>query len=247
MTTPPSPLPTRPPSPWPGSQHDVRHRWQLEGTTTLPQVAAALREVADELTAADAAGWWLREPVRNGHLLAGRASRRRRPAQPLAAPAAEQAPRPPGWRLRLVDEPAEPGDVVLDVAAAPRTPVVRSDGSRLVQVAGPQLPDQVLAELSRQGPHGDGRPWAVAPARVGPSHDLVADGGALRVHAVDDGRLVRTREALSFLHAADRATTLLAAAAAYRRLADATDRMAALGGRLEAVDDGLVHVAYGHR
>ncbi len=134
---PPSPLPTRPPSPWPGSQHDARHRWQLEGTTTLPQVAAALREVADELTAADAAGWWLREPVRNGHLLAERASRRRRPAQPLAAPAAEQAPRLPGWRLRLVDEPAGPGDVLLDVTAAPGTPVVRSDGSRLVQVAGP--------------------------------------------------------------------------------------------------------------
>ena len=133
------------------------------------------------------------------------------------------------------------------MAAAPRTPVVRSDGSRFVQVAGPQLLDLLLAELSRQGPHGDGRPWAVAPARVGPSHDLVADGSALRVHAVDDGLLVRTREALSFLHAADRATTLLAAAAAYRRLADATDRMAALGGRLEAVDDGLVHVAYGHR
>ena len=245
MTAPP--LPTRPPSPWPGSLHDVRHRWQLEGTTTLAQVAAALREVADELTAADAAGWWLREPVRNGHLLAERASRRRRPAQPLAAPAAEQAPRLSGWRLRLVDEPAVSGDVVLDVAAAPRTPVVRSDGSRLVQVAGPQLPDQVLAELSRQGPHGDGRPWAVAAARVGPSYDLVADGSALRVHAVEDGRLVRTREALSFLHGADRATTLLAAAAAYRRLADATDRMAALGGRLEAVDDGLVHVAYGHR
>ncbi len=67
------------------------------------------------------------------------------------------------------------------------------------------------------------------------------------MHAVEDGRLVRTLEALSFVHAADRATTLLAAAAAYRRLADATDRMAALGGRLDAVDDGLVHVAYGRR
>lgn len=67
------------------------------------------------------------------------------------------------------------------------------------------------------------------------------------MHAVDEGSLVRTLEALSFVHAADRATTLLAAVAAYRRLAAATDRMAAAGGRLDGVDDGLLHVAYGRR
>ena len=242
MTTPP-----RPPSPWPGSQHAVRHRWQLDGVTTLAGATAALRAVADELTAAHGAGWWLTEPVRNGHLLAQRASRRSRPPQPVAATAAEQAPRLPGWRVRIVDEPAAHGDAVLDLAAAPRTPVVRSAGARVLQVAGPALADALLGELQRQHPHDDGRRWAVAPARVGPAHDLVADGSALRVHAVEGGRLVRTLEALSFLHAADRATTLPAAAAAYRRLADATERMAALGGRLEGIDDGLLHVAYGRR
>jgi hypothetical protein len=225
----------------------VRHRWQLDGVVTLAEATDALRAVADELEAAHGAGWWLVEPVRNGHLLAERASRRRRPPQPVAAPAAEQAPRLPGWRVRLVDEPARPGDAVLDAAAATRTPVVRSDGARLRQVGGPALADALLAELQRQHPHQDARGWAVAPARVGPAHDLVADGSALRVHAVEEGRLVRTLEAVSFVHAADRATTLLAAAAAYRRLADATDRMAAVGGRLDGVDDGLLHVAYGRR
>ena len=246
MTTPP---PARPASPWPGSQYAVRHRWQLDTVSTLAEGAAALRGVADELVAASDAGWWLTEPVRNGHLLAERASRRRRPAQPTAAPAAEQAPRLSGWRLRLVDEPAGTGDAVLDVAAAPQTAVVRWDGARLVQVDGPALPDALTAELQRQhvrtGPVR--RRWAVARARVGPSCDLVADGSALRVHAVEDGRLVRTLEALSFLHAADRATTLRAAAAAYRRLADVTDRMAAVGGRFDGIDDGLLHVAYGRR
>ena len=125
--------------------------------------------------------------------------------------------------------------------------MVRSDGVRLLHVGGPPPADALLAELQRQHPREDGRRWAVVPARVGPAHDLVADGSALRVHAVEDGRLVRTLEALSFVHAADRATTLLAAAAAYRRLADATALMAARGGRLDGVDDGLVHVAYGRR
>ena len=247
MTAPPPPA--RPPSPWRGSQHAVRHRWQLDGVATLAQASAALRALADELTAAHAAGWWLVEPVRNGHLLAARASRRRRPVQPIATAAAEQAPRLPGWRLRLVDEPAGPGDAVLAVDGATHTPVVRWDGRRLLQVAGPVLADALAAELERQVAVAapGGRCWAVAAARVGPSHDLVADGSALRVHAVQDGRLVRTLEALSFLHAADRAPTLPAAAAAYRRLADATDRAAALGGRLDGVDDGLLHVAYGRR
>ncbi len=244
------PTTARAPSPWPGSRYAVRHRWQLDGVPTLAAASAALRALADELTAAFSAGWWLTEPVRSGHLLAERASRRRRPPQPLVAAAAEQAPALPGWRLRLVDEPAGPGDDALDVAALPHSPVVRWSGTRLQQVAGPALPDALAAELHRQpaadGPHGDRR-WAVVPARVGPAHDLVAEGSDLRVHAVEDGRLVRTLEALSFLHAADRATTLLAAAAAYRRLADVADRMAAVGGRLESVDDGLLHVAYGRR
>lgn len=87
--------------------------------------------------------------------------------------------------------------------------------------------------------------WGVAAARVGPAHDLLAEGSALRLHAVDSGRLVRTAEALSFMHAADGASTLLSDAAAYRRLADAVDLMTARGGRLTAVDDGLLQVAYG--
>lgn len=242
-----APLAPRPPSPWPGSTYAVRHRWQLDHVTSLPEAVAALAALADELTAAHEAGWWLTEPVRGGHVLAERASRRRRPPQPVAAGAAQEAPRIPGWRMRVVDEPPAPGDDVLDLGAAPLTPAVRWDGSRLLQVAGPALPDALLAELHRQvAPTGlDARPWGVAPARVGPPHDLVADGSALRVHAVADGRLVRTVEALSFCHGADRATTLPAAAAAYRRLAGALERVAAAGGRLTGVDDGLLHVAYG--
>ena len=241
-------VPPRPASSWPGSTYAVRHRWQLDGVTTLVAAAACLRGIAAELAEAHAAGWWLTEPVRNGHLLAQRASRRQRPPRPVAPASAEQAPRlPAAWRLRLVDEPPVPGDDVLDLAAAAATSVVRWDGTRLCQAGGPAAGDALLAELQRQvAPTGlDGRRWALAKARVGPAHDLVAEGSALRIHTVDNGQLVRTAEAFSFLHAADRASTLLAAAAAYRRLADAVDMMVAQGGRLSAVDDGLLHVAYG--
>jgi hypothetical protein len=81
----------------------------------------------------------------------------------------------------------------------------------------------LLAEVTRQlSPTGLGRRlWGVAPARVGPSVDLVADGSALRVHALQEGALLRTVESLTFQHAADGAATLLAAAAAYERLARA--------------------------
>lgn len=244
-----SAVPPRPASLWPGSTYAVRHRWQLDAVTTLAQAAACLREVAAELAEAHAAGWWLTEPVRNGHVLAQRASRRQRPPRPVAPATAEQAPRlPTTWRLRVVDEPPVLGDDVLDLAAASATSVVRWDCSRLSQTSGPPAADALMAELQRQlAPTGlDGRRWAVAAARVGPAHDLVAEGSALRIHTVDGGRLVRTAEAFSFLHSADRASTLLAAAAAYRRLADAVDLMVAQGGRLSAVDDGLLHVAYGH-
>lgn len=74
--------------------------------------------------------------------------------------------------------------------------------------------------------------------------DLVADGSALRGHAVRDGVLVRTLEALAFAHAADGATTLLQAAAAYRRLAADARAMAVAGGQLVSADDGIVDVAY---
>jgi hypothetical protein len=89
------------------------------------------------------------------------------------------------------------------------------------------------------------RLWGLAPARVGPSVDLVADGSALRVHALHDGALVRTQEALAFQHAADGAATLLAAAAAYERLARAADAMVTAGGRLLSVDDGRLFISYG--
>ena len=241
-------VPPRPASPWPGSTYAVRHRWQLDGVTTLAQAAAGLRDIAAELAEAHAAGWWLTEPVRNGHLLAQRASRRQRPPRPVAPASAEHAPRLPStWRLRLVDEPPVPGEDVLDLTAATATPVVRWDGTRLSQTGGPPAADALLADLQRQvAPTGlDGRPWAIAGARVGPAHDLVAEGSALRVHTVDGGRLVRTAEAFSFLHATDRASTLLASAASYRRLADAVDLILAQGGRLSFVDDGLLHVTYG--
>ncbi len=113
-------------------------------------------------------------------------------------------------------------------------------------VAGPPPDGTVLAGLLRRLETVDdgGRRWGVARARVGPVLDVVADGSALRVHALTPGGLVRTAEVLAFLHGADRATTLPSAAAAYRRLAAAADAMARAGGRLEATDDGLLHVGY---
>lgn len=88
------------------------------------------------------------------------------------------------------------------------------------------------------------RLWGLAPARVGRSFDLVADGSALRLHAVKDGALVRTQEALVFQHAADGAVALAQAAAAYRRLAAVADAMSAAGGALISADDGLLQVGY---
>ena len=67
----------------------------------------------------------------------------------------------------------------------------------------------------------------------------------MRVHAVRDGALVRTCEALLLSHAADGAEHLLQAAAAYESLARTADAMAAAGGRLSEADDGFVQVDYG--
>lgn len=209
----------RPPSPWSGSQHETRHRWQLDDARSLTDAAENLRALAAELTAAHAGGWWLVEPMRNG------------------------------WRLRVVDEPPLPGDEVLhlDGAGAARTSVLASTGRALRQISGPPVSVSLLAEVTRQlSPTGLGhRLWGVAPAGVGPSVDLVADGSALRVHAVQDGALLRTAESLAFQHGADGAGTLLAAAAAYERLARAADAMVAAGGRLASVDDGRLHISYG--
>ncbi len=72
----------------------------------------------------------------------------------------------------------------------------------------------------------------------------MAVGSALRVHAVRDGALVRLTETLTFQHAADGATTLQSASAAYARLATAARAMQAHGGRLAGVYDGFVHVHY---
>ena len=239
--------PPRPPSPWPGSRHETEHRWQLDGVRTVDDAVVALRRLTAELRAAAAAGWSLAAPMRDGYLLATRPSRRQRSrGVPFPFPAAGAAPRL-RWRVRLVDEPPVADDEVLAFDSAARTPVLARTGGALRQVNGPPVRPGLLAELAPQVSAGDlgRRRWAVAPARVGPGVDLVAHGSALRVHAVEDGALVRTVEALTFRHAADRAATLPDAAAAYERLARATEAMAAAGGRLTGVDDGLLHVGYG--
>ncbi|MGY1728796.1 hypothetical protein ACI79J_17660 [Geodermatophilus sp. SYSU D01062] len=240
---------SRPPSPWPGSRHETEHRWDLDDVVSLADAAARVRALAAELRAAHAAGWTLTQPMRDGHLLATRPSRRQRahasPAPvPLPAPGVAPALH---WRVRVVDEPPVPGDDVLSLGAVPGSPVVARSGGGAVQVGGPDLPSEVLAELSRQVPPAElgSRRWAVVSARVGPGRDLVAEGSALRVHAVVGGVLVRTVESLTFRHAADRAATLPDAAAAYERLARAAGAMAAAGGRLTETDDGLLHVRYG--
>lgn len=53
---------------------------------------------------------------------------------------------------------------------------------------------------------------------------------------------MRTHEVLTLQNAADGACTLEQAAAAYVRLADATERLVRAGGHLEGVDDEFVHV-----
>lgn len=238
----------RPPSPWTGSRHQTRHRWQLELVSSLAEAGRALRELAAELSAAHAAGWWLVEPMRSGHLLAARASRRQRAQHPPVASPAADGPSPPSlrWRLRIVDEPPTPGHEVFDAALATRTPVLAWTGRALDHVGGPEVAPDVLAEVVRQTTPADlaSRRWGLAAARVGPNHDLVADGSALRLHAVRGGALVRTHETLTFQHAADGAATLLQAAAAYERLARAADAMVAAGGRLVGADDGLLDIAY---
>lgn len=240
--------PSRPPSPWPGSRHETVHRWQLDDVGSLAEVVARLTALAAELRAAHAAGWTPVAPLRDGHLLATRPSRRERARGDVVVPAgAGEAPPLPRWRVRLVDEPPVPGDDVLDLAEVPSTPVVTWTDGAMRQVAGPAVEPSLLGELAGQVSAGEpaGRSWAVVPARVGPVHDLVAEGSALRVHGVVGGALVRTVEALTFRHAADRAATLADAAAAYERLAGAAAAMAAAGGRLTESDDGLLHVRYG--
>ncbi|MEX5717742.1 hypothetical protein [Geodermatophilus maliterrae] len=168
------------------------------------------------------------------------------PLPPAGAPPALR------WRVRLVDEPPATGDDVLDLGTVPRTPVLAWTGGALRQVDGPVVRPVLLTELAPQVSAADLRPrrWAVAPVRVGPAADLVADGSALCVHAVEGGALVRTVEALTSRHAADRAGTLPDAAAAHERLARAAEAMAAASGRLTGeddglLDDGLLHVGYG--
>lgn len=238
----------RPRSPWPGSSYATRHRWQLEDLRTLSEAVQRLRALSAELRAADAAGWWLTEPMRSGHLLAARASRRRRAQAPPVVADKVAAPPVLRWRVRLVNEPPLADDQVLALTTADRAPVFAAVSGALRQVAGPAVAASTAHELSRQvAPRDLGtRAWALAPARVGPSVDLVAEGSALRIHALRRGVLVRTAETLSFEHAADRAASLLDAAAAYERLARAAELMDAAGGRLVRVDDGFLHVAYRH-
>ena len=261
----------RPPSPWPGSQHHEQHRWQLDEAPDLPAVAAAVLELADQLSAAHAAGWWLSEPMRGGHLHAARLSRRQRAESSTGAPrraaAGESVPPQPAegrWRLRVVNEAANAGEDVFAPAAAPATPVLALEALQalgaqdagddvqavhgLTQVAGPPLQDAVLTEMARQlgaaGAVDPGLRWGVSPARVGLGFDLVAEGSALRSHTVRAGVLARTREALVFAHAADDAADLAQAAAAYRRLAAEVEAVIAAGGRLLSADEGMVLVDY---
>lgn len=238
---------SRPRSPWPGSTYQARHRWQLDDVGGLGDAAQRLTALAGELDAAAAAGWTLLEPLRGGHVLAARPSRRQREQHEVpcdTAPGRPPASQP--WRVRLVDEPPTVGDVVLDVAAAPGTPVVAVRGGQIQQVRGPAVAPTILERLQEQLGPGDlgSREWGVAPARVAPGGDLVGDGSALRVHAVVDGTLVRTVEVHAFRHAADRAVGLGDAAASYRTLADALRQCATAGGRLEGADDGMLHVVY---
>ncbi len=83
----------RSPSPWSGSRYETQHRWQLDGARNLPDAADNLHALATELTAAHEAGWALVEPVHNGHLLATRASRRKRAQRREPTPC--WPPRPP--------------------------------------------------------------------------------------------------------------------------------------------------------
>ena len=247
---------SRPRSPWTGSQHQVQHRWQLDGVGSLAEVMRMLTDLTAELTAAHHAGWWLVEPMRAGHLVAARASRRQRGQRdPLAVPVPADRARPHQsaphqdlpWRLRLVDEPPSPGLEVFDAAAAAATPVLAQSRDSLTQVSGPVLSQEVMSAVVRQVTPTGLSPglWGVAPARVGPNVDLVAHGSALRLHAVRDGALVRSCEALTFQHAADGAVDLLHAAASYEQLARTAGQMTAAGGLLVSADDGLLQVAYG--
>jgi hypothetical protein len=216
---------------------------------SLAGATQTLQAMAAELVAAHQAGWWLVEPMRDGHLVAARASRRRRDqAAACRFPPRDTSTSMPTrrWRLRVVDEPAAPGLETFDPAAAVDTPVLAWTGRSLDQVRGPQVNAEVMAGLDEQVT-STGLPrrlWGIAPARFGPNVDLVADGSALRLHAVQDGVLVRTCEALTFQHAADGAETLLQTASAYQRLARTAEEMAAAGALLVSADNGFLHVAY---
>jgi hypothetical protein len=216
--------------------------------TSLAEVTRLLTALAAELTNAHRAGWWLVEPMRDGYLAAARASRRQRGRwDPATVPTTEGPPvRVPAWRLRVVDEAPVPGAMVFDATDAPATTVLAHTDHALDHVRGPHLPRDVLAEVNRQVAMSDLTHglWGVAPARVGSNSDLVAHGSALRMHAVTEGALVRTCEAITFRHAADDAKDLLQAAASYAWLARIAEQAARAGGRLVSADDGLVQVAY---
>jgi hypothetical protein len=148
--------------------------------------------------------------------------------------------------VRIVDEWSEeyPDGLVYEAGSA--TPWLDAHDGELRQLDGPAVDGGILGELKVQigaDELGDRR-WALAPARVGPSVDLVAEGSRLRSHAIVNGVLVRTIETLAYKHAADRAANLADAAAAYSRLAAAAIAMHRAGGRLAAIDAGFLVVEY---
>jgi len=98
----------------------------LNGVGDLAVAVDVLQLLAAELRGAQAAGWSLVEPMRGGHLLAARPSRRQRAQLPKAAgPTVEVSDAPRlRWRLRLIDEPPAAGDEVLRLDMIGQTPVL---------------------------------------------------------------------------------------------------------------------------
>lgn len=235
-----------PPSPWRGSEHLQLLGWELDDVNSLPEAAFRIREISAELRAAHTAGWYLVSTMLDGRLHARRSSRRQRARTQPDADVVRTAPNPVRVRIRIVNETASPIWPSLTVDAAIATPWLAFRDGGLQHVAGPEPDDADLRIVTEQVDSGalGSRRWAVVSARVGPGLDLVAEGSGLRAHAIVDGVVVRTQETLSLKHAADNATTLPDAAAAYSRSADTAVAMSHAGGTFSSIDDGFLVVEY---
>lgn len=235
-------------SPWSGSEYGALLDWELDDADSLLAVADRFTAIGEQLLAAHLAGWTLTSAMSGGRLHARRQSRRQRGRSPSSAveiPAGDLAPAL-RWRLRVVDEGRDANSSGLTAESADATPWLIVRGGELSQLAGPEVDEDILAQVRAQiGPAEAGdRRWALVSARVGPAMDLVAEHSRLRHHAVVDGVVLRTVETLGYRHTADGVMSLPVASAAYRRLAAAAMAMHRAGGRLTAVDDGFVIVGY---